>query len=275
MATRESQRTYRDLGDAGVKAWIADQGLKGTGHDYWARLARDLTADATKHAEANELSTEKWGEFEDLLSEALQVVDNAMLAVNGGYIADNDEVNDWKHQRHALELALKSDAPIIYKDNIQNAAALYLKLPFRSQRMDYVLVELLIACELFAFARQMSWALKQSSLWGWAKARFYSALFYFAVVLAVQWLFNADWGTVAFWIYLAESALSAIPLFRPSKLAKVFQEMNGVYCELTPSGPFSARHIEHRAETAAEKGVVWPAPLFAVLDDINSRGGKF
>ena len=63
--------------------------------------------------------------------------------------------------------------------------------------------------------------------------------------------------------------------FIPDKAAKLLSEMNGVYCELAPSGPYSARHIEHRARSAADKGVVWPAPLFALLDDINNRGGRF
>jgi len=275
MATKQFQKTHQEMARAKVTEWIGDQGLDDAASGYWGRLARGVTIDAAKHAEANNLSTEEWGEFHDLLSDTLNVVDAAMLAVNGGWVANNAEIKGWKHHRHVTEVALRVDAPVISRDSLEDASAAYLDLPFRSAEMDYLLVELLIACELFSYARQMSSALKRTTFWGWAKARLYSAIFWFALVLAARWLFDAKWGTVVFWIYGAESVLSTIVLFRPSKTVKLLQEMNGVYCELAPSGPYSARHIEHRARTAADRGVVWPAPLFALLDDIISRGGRF
>jgi hypothetical protein len=38
------------------------------------------------------------------------------------------------------------------------------------------------------------------------------------------------------------------------------------YIELDSTGPVSARHLRERLMAAEEKGVVWPAPLYALLD---------
>ncbi len=275
MATQHSNRRHEEIRDQKVSDWIDANSLKGSQSDFWPRLARDVARDATSYGREHNLSTEEWGSFDGLLNDALEVVETMMRATNGGYIEDGAKVQPWRHERFVLERALKIDAPIIYKDIIEDAAGQYLKLPFRSRRMDYLLVELLVACELFAFARQMAWVLKRSTLSGWAKNRAYSGAFWLVVVLGADWLFNKDWSTAIFWIYVAETALSLIGLFRPSKAAKLLSEMIGVYAELGPSGPYSARHIEHRARSAADKGVVFPAPLFVMLDDINRRGGQF
>ena len=46
--------------------------------------------------------------------------------------------------------------------------------------------------------------------------------------------------------------------------------MLSTYSALTSSGPIRI-HVQEKVKTAAEKGVVWPAPLFALLDDIVRR----
>jgi hypothetical protein len=56
---------------------------------------------------------------------------------------------------------------------------------------------------------------------------------------------------------------------------KLLLAMATTYNELKSDGPISAHHIRERANSAAQEGVVWPAPLFAVLDDIIARQGRF
>jgi len=56
------------------------------------------------------------------------------------------------------------------------------------------------------------------------------------------------------------------------KIFGLLTTMNAVYGSLVSSGPISARNILREVEAAADKGVGWPAPLFALLDDVMSRG---
>lgn len=51
--------------------------------------------------------------------------------------------------------------------------------------------------------------------------------------------------------------------------------MLGLYAEMNSDGPISAKHIRETAQKAADKGVVWPGPLFALLDDVVARTGRF
>jgi hypothetical protein len=49
-----------------------------------------------------------------------------------------------------------------------------------------------------------------------------------------------------------------------------------LYCygELNSNGPISARRLLERLKSASEKGVVWPAPLYALIDDVMARTGR-
>lgn len=60
-----------------------------------------------------------------------------------------------------------------------------------------------------------------------------------------------------------------------AKVAELLQAMNSVYSDLDSAGPISARHVWGQAKEATKIGVVWPAPLFALLDDIIARSGRF
>ncbi len=43
------------------------------------------------------------------------------------------------------------------------------------------------------------------------------------------------------------------------------------YSALTSDGPISVQHVSGLANRAAEAGVVWPGPLFVLLEDIKGR----
>jgi len=55
----------------------------------------------------------------------------------------------------------------------------------------------------------------------------------------------------------------------------LMSSMLGVYANLGAHGPASAAFIRKQCEEASTKGVVWPASLFALLDDIQARGSTF
>jgi hypothetical protein len=55
------------------------------------------------------------------------------------------------------------------------------------------------------------------------------------------------------------------------RVKSLMTEMLGCYSELLSDGPVSARHLLEQLRVAADKGVAWPAPLYALLDDIMVR----
>jgi hypothetical protein len=59
------------------------------------------------------------------------------------------------------------------------------------------------------------------------------------------------------------------------RIRKLLATMSTLYNEQRSDGPISAQYVRDRAEGATKQGVVWPAPLFALLDDIIYRTGRF
>jgi hypothetical protein len=72
---------------------------------------------------------------------------------------------------------------------------------------------------------------------------------------------------------LVELGLKAIKARQ--NVRDILSAINMVDNELRSDGPISAQHIRDRANSAAQIGVGWPAPLFAMLDDTIARTGRF
>ena len=58
------------------------------------------------------------------------------------------------------------------------------------------------------------------------------------------------------------------------RVKSLMTEMLGCYSELVSDGPVSARRVLKQLKVAADKGVAWPAPLYALLDDVMVRTGR-
>jgi hypothetical protein len=78
----------------------------------------------------------------------------------------------------------------------------------------------------------------------------------------------------AFWfaVLISWFLLSNVLLF-PFRWKTKLLPMIRTYSELESWGAVSSRRVREVAVKAAEKGVVWPGPLFAILDDNIARGG--
>jgi hypothetical protein len=97
-------------------------------------------------------------------------------------------------------------------------------------------------------------------------------------------LSTAEWivGVCGF-LFLAFASVStfALPFWwyaqakARRQVRRLFSTMSTLYNEQKSDGPISAQYVRDRAEDASKQGVVWPAPLFALLDDILSRTGRF
>jgi hypothetical protein len=84
------------------------------------------------------------------------------------------------------------------------------------------------------------------------------------------------------WYFYSKRCLGALVLpidwrlhANSTRLTKsLMNEMISCYSELKTNGPVSARRLQERLQTAADKGVAWRAPLYALLDDVMGRTGR-
>lgn len=92
-------------------------------------------------------------------------------------------------------------------------------------------------------------------------------VFQTALVLAVIYFVGDS-------IYAAWASAFAVPKMRAArqKWFGVGEELLSVLREFHTHGPMSVQRIRERLREAEGKGIVWPAALWAVLADIESRG---
>jgi hypothetical protein len=159
-----------------------------------------------------------------------------------------------------------------------------------------MVVDMLIAGELFAFAQEVFSQRKAQRFFGGGPLAFVTgrgcivvvALLLGACAYAIEWLglisddvflivllvlgalflIETAWASLRFpFAWRAQAAHNA-------RTAKLLSAMNGVYSELNSNGPISARHIRERAQAVSAAGAVWPGPLFVILEDAIERGGR-
>jgi hypothetical protein len=272
---------------------------KAIGRSLYSQLLREMAKAAMTYAVAKNIDPDN---FEiDVLGGALAVVQNLRSAL----------VKDWKDKTldfwdsHSSPLdKIKADkVPYIDRSSLECVVDDYLVLPYRSQAMDRLLVKLLIAVELYAFGDEMlnektfgfpaRSPLKQSHvLLAYLRGLLVNAVVFGGIATLALWAASKGWigETSAGWtsgtcaaLFLLFGAISTFALpfswYAQAKarrnVRKLLLAMVTIYNELRSDGPISAKHIRERVSSAAEEGVVWPAPLFAILDDIVARTGRF
>jgi len=209
----------------------------------------------------------------------------------------------WVHNPELAQSAEKNVIPYFERSALEEAVGSYLALSFRSPSLDRLFVDALIAMELVAFYRAMLHGPALGFPGLTAPLQRPHALTTFArnlanhrIVLVVGLALyfyghgGASWGELvalvgALSVLYALCMMIANVIWLPinwrvtsvgKKLAMdLMHQINMVYLQLNSSDPISAQFIHSRVVSAAEKGVVWPAPLMALLDDINKRGGRF
>jgi hypothetical protein len=196
-----------------------------------------------------------------------------------------DRPRFWSHQHWLIAAVKRGKAPRFDRSGIESTVTEYLRLPYRAPEIDRLLVDLLMAIEIAAFTdwkidRNMNWVVFLSTgrrvsnpLVNCVSA----FLFWFGLAFGLQWLglINRQWEgisyQVAFWLGVASLVSGVLLTVKPDKLT---QQMSICYSAMDSAGPISAPHIRELLAASTQKGVVWPAPLHALLDDIMARGGK-
>jgi hypothetical protein len=284
-----------------IKQWLSsgDDPNRRRYTEYGRALDAISRAALEYNAEAEEDS------FERLLDRGIAVVSQLRWAVQGD-TQNQDEVQQlklWSHREQPLWEVKKGQIPDFNRAEVEAIVGDYLALPYRSQYLDRILIDVLIALELYSFADEM---LNEPSLPGiparsplvrshpvvrFLRFRSVEAVVLLApagllVLLAQNRYLSEVWAnkasSVLVGIFVLSAAWGAIVLpfdWRSHKKStrltrSLMNEMISCYSELKTNGPVSARRLVERLGTAADKGVAWPAPLYALLDDILGRTGR-
>ena len=218
----------------------------------------------------------------------------------------NRLLNFWTGQHQPfVEIKKPEDVPDINRRVIEEVAGRYLTLPYRSAEFERVLIDVLTAAEMYAYGALILIKPPLVDVWGYDTAPLHyrpirawligqaSNLILFGIPVALAWWAarkqwieydTALWiglGCSGIWLLFLVFGIILLPfLIWASARAKAetrnrLNAMQGAYAALQSAGPFSARHVIQRLEAAAALQVVWPAPLYALLDDIIARDGRF
>jgi hypothetical protein len=265
--------------------WSSHQDEEVRGHElfkdrFWGRLVAEV-GKAAGAAGSDEY------ERRDNIRRGLDVVETAARAVNPNWWNRNDQnaALPWYHQSRPTLASKKRGEPYIIRIDAEEAAAEYLALPYRVDGLDRLLTDMLMAAEMFAFADEMQPQLKQKlpTILSWLWNNLKSLVIGLAIAGVLVWV--APDSTVMLWIAgmiagvtILGTAFSLIvfPFLYPGVRAqrqKFHATVMGMIDAYTALGgsPASIPHIRKLLDRATDNGVVWPAPLMALLDDIAER----
>jgi hypothetical protein len=262
-------------------------------------LLRRMSHSALEYALASDIDPRHFES--DVLRDALSIVGGLRYA----FINDpSDRSPNFLNHGNPIDLIKADKVPRIDRTSLECVVGDYLGLPYRSQAMDRALVRALMAAELYAFGDEMfnektfglfpaRSPLKQTHmLLGYLRGNIVNGLAFGGIALLGFGLNSGGIITesAAAWIagicgslFLLVAATSTLALpyawFHQAKARRkvraLLMTMTTLYNEQRSDGPISAHYIRERATDASREGVVWPAPLFALLDDIIARTGRY
>lgn len=271
------------------------------------RLVTDVTQAAMEHAFAKGLDGDA---LFDLARNGISIVSGLEYALTRDRKIDLSENarsdvnwNFWRHDDQAQARMRAQDFPHMSRDSIEQDAYNYLDLPYRAPLLERTIVDILIALELFAFGKEMLEKLPLGFRWlnrspiaqkhvlrRYVGSQIVGAVF----LLGPAWLVGAFGPalvgeTATLWIvgplvglFVLGFIIStvAVPFaWRQQRKSKrkardLLGAMTNTYGELTGGSQISTRRLREVAVRAADLGVVWPAPLFLILDDNIARTGR-
>jgi hypothetical protein len=303
----------REATDAYLGQWIdesQDEDGSARRKARYSGFGRALDAmgrSALAYAEANHLPVGGKGGLRDLLNDGFDLVQGVRLATTEYDVRKSEylKFDYWEHRLHPMNDVSRKKTPSLGRFDIEALVGQYLGLPFRCEAFDRTLTDLLVALEYYQYADEMlneevlpflgpprSPLKRRHPLVEYLQGAVVSLCFFgfFGLVafglhklriIDASW----EWGsfivlTLLFFLFqtIATIALPFAWTQRREQVGKVrllLAEMGTTYAALHSEGPISARHILELLKASSEKGVVWPAPLYALLDDVVARTGRF
>jgi hypothetical protein len=247
---------------------------------------------------------EAHGAFEKLVSNGVEIVDALQRALLRTPTGTPSDWNFWQHERNPLHIIAAGRIPNTPSYIVEGCATRYLELPYRVPSLERVIVDVLIAVEMYSYGEEMvapepdylsglaprSPLRERHELLSYLRGNLISGV----VLLGAAFLVHnfahhvigqltADWIAVCL-AALFVLGLSLSTLFLPNHLRQQYKSRKIVrklmttlvrtYSELGSEGALSARRIREAVTMAASDGVVWPGPLYAILDDNIARCGR-
>jgi len=197
-----------------------------------------------------------------------------------------------------LAAARRGDLPDYYRADAEGVVSGYLTGSLRNPIVDRYLVRFLLEQEFFAYALtelapQYTWRvqiLKRIRPINTLLLHFGANVVFFAFVAAVLWVLVKFTPLPELWAVIISSLLAiwivigtvfqilTLPFVwtrnkeARSAVEKVLLAQTDAYLSLQADGPISVSRVRLMVDRAADAGTVWPQTLFALLDDIASRG---
>lgn len=246
-------------------------------------------------------------EFEDLASNGISIINGLQWGLTGDKRVDWGESekrdlnwNFWRHADNPAESIKRRQFPYMSRDEIESQAYAYLELPYRVPGLERLLIDILIALELYAYTKEMlqkpipglAWAnrsplMQKHVLRKYIFAQFWGGLCLLGLAfLASNYGRNVVGPTAAGWIsgtlvglFLLDLVVSTALLpfawraqrKEKEQVRRLIKHMLETYHELRGEGQLSTRRLREVATRAADAGTVWPKPLFLILDDNERR----
>lgn len=266
--------------DEQLRDTIDQHPLKNNGG--YSSLIQAVAAEARKAAPDDQYS---------YLKQGLEVVEKIMRAVNEDdwNLLDEEcpktEKAYWYHRNYVSLVGKKRREPYISLNGTQQAAATYLSLPYRVPALDRILVDMLVASEMFAFVDDRQPVLKKQLppplrwllnnilglIIGFSLAAFCfwigdgnTAMNWVGGIILAVTLLDRAWSLISFPYYYSKSRA------QNRRVEEVIGAMLDAYFALAGS-PASTNHIDALLAKATDKGVVWPSQLMVLMEDIRAR----
>jgi len=277
MLRRQLENIRSDAVQNQISALLGSEATRSYGGQYH-NLLRGISRAALEHALANNIGPDDF-EYE-VLRDALALVEGLRDAIPGRSNRSPNFLDDG----NPLDLIKADKVPLIDRRSLEGQVGDYLALPYRSEAMDRTLVRCLIAAEMYAYGDEM---LNEKTFFGLVPSLLrrspmkqrHALLSYLIGNLGNLVLFGWWWAGL-FWFFVVTSTL-ALPYVwlnqakARRRVVNLLTIMGTLYYDQRSDGPISAYYTRDRANDASRQGVGWPSPLFALLDDIISRTGRY
>jgi hypothetical protein len=299
MLRRQLEEICNDAVQSQISALLGSEEAPRSHGGQYGNLLRKMSQAALECALADNIGPDDF---------KVEVLWNAFALVGGlRYAFINDPSNrspNFLDDGNPIDLIKADKVPRIDRMSLEGLVGDYLALPYRSQAMDRAFIRGLIAAEMYAFGDEML----NEKTFGLISARSpmkqrHALLVYLRGFLVNGLLFGgiaalgfglssgdvisenaAEWiaGICKnLFLFFAVTSTLALPYLwfnqakARRKIRNLLATMTTLYYEQRSDGPISAYYTRDRANDASRQGVVWPAPLFALLDDIISRTGRY
>jgi hypothetical protein len=297
MLRRQLEKICNDAVQNKLSDLLGSDAQRSYGAQY-GNLLRRMSQSALEYALANNIRPDDFDS--EVLYGALDLVDALR------YVFINDPSNrspNFFDNSNPVDLIKAKKIPRIDRGSLEGVVGDYLALPYRSEAMERTLVRALIAAEMYTFGDELfneetlglparSPIKQRHALLTYLGNNLINAVLFGGITALGYGLSSGNIisDNAAGWIagicltlfgFAVATSTLALPYlwFKQAKARRkvvdLLMIMATLYREQQSDGPISAHYTRERAGDASKQGVVWPAPLFALLDDIISRTGRY